>query len=125
MSENDRIAAGRATYARNIGVDETQVEAMMTERAGAAYTREAFLAAGSPGWQGDQLSDRDRSIAVIAALVGQHVVDDRLVTYLTAARATGVTEDGLASLMILLTAYIGQPATSAAMATVRRTRPRP
>lgn len=123
MSGDDRIAAGRAVYARNIGVGEAEAEELMVRRAGRAYTEEAFNAAGGIGWATGELTDRDRAIAVIAALVGQHVTDDRLVTYLTLARSNGVTEDGLTALMILLTAYIGQPAASAAMATVRGTAP--
>ncbi|WP_419817597.1 hypothetical protein [Glaciibacter flavus] len=122
-SGEDRLAAGRAVYARNIGVTENQAEALLSERAGEQYTREAFLAAGGPGWHGDDLTDRDRNIAVIAALVGQHVTDERLVTYLHAARSAGVTERGLADLMVLLTAYLGQPAPSLAMATILTTAP--
>ncbi|WFE56855.1 carboxymuconolactone decarboxylase family protein [Micromonospora sp. WMMD712] len=121
----DRIAAGRAVYARNLGVPEDEAERMLAGRAGAQYAREAFLAAGGPGWSGTGLTDRDRSVAVVAALVGQHVVDARLATYLNAARAAGVTEEGLGELMVLLTAYLGQPAASAAMATVLGTAPRP
>lgn len=121
--DDERFAAGRAVYARNLGVDAAAAEALLTERAGAQYAREAFLAAGGPGWNGAGLTNRDRSVAVIAALVGQHVTDDRLVTYLTAARTAGVSEQGLADLMVLLTAYVGQPAASAAMATVLATAP--
>jgi 4-carboxymuconolactone decarboxylase len=126
-SENvaDRIAAGRAVYARNLGMPEDEAESMLAARAGAQYAREALLAAGGPGWSGTQLTDRDRSVAVVAALVGQHVVDDRLITYLNAARAAGVTEQGLAELMVLLTAYLGQPATSVAMTAVLSTARRP
>jgi 4-carboxymuconolactone decarboxylase len=126
-SENvaDRIAAGRAVYARNLGVPEDEAESMLAARAGAQYAREAFLAAGGPGWSGTELTGRDRSVAVIAALVGQHVVDARLTTYLNAARAAGVTEEGLAELMVLLTSYLGQPAASVAMAAVLSTAPRP
>ncbi|MFE9187720.1 carboxymuconolactone decarboxylase family protein [Micromonospora haikouensis] len=119
----DRITAGRAVYARNLGVPEDEAESMLAARAGAQYAREAFLAAGGPGWSGTELTDRDRSVAVIAALVGQHVVDAPLITYLNAARAAGVTEEGLAELMMLLTAYLGQPAASVAMATVLSTAP--
>lgn len=122
-SDRDRIAAGRAVYARNIGVSEAEAEDLMSRRAGAVYTAEAFNAAGGIGWRTDQLTDRDRAIAVIAALVGQHVTDDRLVTYLTLARNSGITDEGLTALMVLLTAYLGQPAASAAMATVLRTSP--
>jgi 4-carboxymuconolactone decarboxylase len=122
-SENvaDRIAAGRAVYARNLGVTDDEAEDILRARAGEQYAREAFLAAGGPGWSGSELTDRDRSVAVIAALVGQHVTDLRLTTYLNAARVAGVTEQGLAELMVLLTAYLGQPAASAAMAAVLTT----
>jgi 4-carboxymuconolactone decarboxylase len=121
MSLDDRIDAGRAVYARNFGVSPDQAEALMTERAGTQYAHEAFLAAGGPGWQGHSLTDRDRTIAVIAALVSQQVTDGRLVTYLDGARNSGVSEEGLAELMVLLTAYLGQPAPSAAMHIVRDT----
>lgn len=114
----DRAIAGRAVYARNLGVSEAEAEAMLTDRAGAQYAQEAFLAAGGPGWNGAGLTDRDRNVAVIAALVAHHVTDQRLVTYLNAARASGVSEQGLADLMVLLAAYLGQPAPSLAMAAV-------
>ena len=117
----ERFRAGRATYARNFGVDEATAERLMVERAGAEYIAEAYEAAGGPGWQGEALSDRDRSIAVIAALVASHVIDDRLDVYLRVARRNGLDDAGLTQLMILLTAYLGQPYPSAAMGAVRRT----
>ncbi len=116
----DRFASGRATYARNFGVDEAEAERILTARVGPDFTREVFEAAGGLGWQGTALTDRDRSIAVIAALVSQNVTDARLVNYLTLARRNGVDERGLTELMVLLTAYVGQPFTSLAMETVRR-----
>jgi len=116
----ERIAAGRAVYARNFGVTEAEAERILTSRVGTDFTQEAFSAAGGVGWQSESLTDRDRSIAVVAALVAQNVTDERLITYLTLARRNGVDERGLATLMVLLTAYIGQPYTSAAMQAVRR-----
>ncbi len=116
----DRFNAGRATYARNFGVDEAEAQRTLTERVGTDFTHEVFEAAGGLGWQGTALTDRDRSIAVIATLVSQNVTDARLVNYLTLARRNGVDEDGLTELMVLLTAYVGQPLTSLAMETVRR-----
>jgi hypothetical protein len=59
-------------------------------------------------------------IAVITALVAQNVTDVRLSTYLTLARRTGLDEQALTELMVLLTAYLGQPYTSLAMEAVRR-----
>jgi 4-carboxymuconolactone decarboxylase len=117
---NDRTAMGRAVYARNFGVDDAEAERIMTERVGPDFTREAFHAAGGPGWQSAELTDRDRSIAIIAALVCQNVTDQRLQTYLSLARRNGVDQQGLTALMILLTAYVGQPYTSLAMETVHR-----
>jgi 4-carboxymuconolactone decarboxylase len=120
---SERGRRGRAVYARNFGVDEVTAEQIMTARAGAAYTAEAYEAAGGPGWHGGGLTDRDRSIAVISALVAGDVSDQRLDVYVRLARENGLDDDGLAQLMILLTAYVGQPYPSAAMQSVRRTAP--
>ncbi len=116
----DRLVAGRATYARNFGVDQAEAERILTERVGADFTREVFEAAGGLGWQGTSLTDRDRSIAIIAALLSQNVTDARLLTYLTLARRNGVDEEALTALIVLLTAYVGQPYPSVAMQTVHR-----
>lgn len=122
--EEDRIARGRAAYARLFAVDGPAAESILIERAGAQYAREAMLAAGGPGWHGTGgLGDRERSVAVISALVAQQVTDQRLETYLNFARRAGITEEGLADLMVLLTAYLGQPAPSVAMSVVLRTAP--
>lgn len=93
----------------------------MTERAGVAYTAEAYEAAGGLGWQGVALSDRDRSIAVASALITSNVLDERLDVYLGLARRNGLDDPALTELMVLLTAYIGQPYPSAAMGAVQRT----
>jgi 4-carboxymuconolactone decarboxylase len=119
MSDSARMAAGRRVYARNFGVDEATAQRLMEGRAGPAFVEEAFLAAGGPGWSGSHLTDRDRALSTIAALVAQGVTDDRLAVYLGVARRNGIDDDGLTELMILLTAYVGQPSTSLAMQTVR------
>ena len=55
--------------------------------------------------------------------MAQNVTDGRLSTYLSLARRTGLGEDALTELMVLLTAYLGQPYTSLAMEAVRREQP--
>jgi 4-carboxymuconolactone decarboxylase len=120
-ARTERARRGRAVYARNFGVDEATAERLMVERAGVDYAAEAYEAAGGPGWHGDGLTDRDRSIAVISALVANNIVDQRLDFYVGLARRNGLDDDGFSQLMILLTAYIGQPYPSAAMQAVRRT----
>jgi 4-carboxymuconolactone decarboxylase len=52
---------------------------------------EVFESAGGLGWLSTNLTDRDRSVAVIAALVTQDVTDQRLATYLSLARRTEST----------------------------------
>lgn len=71
---------------------------------------------------GDALNVRDRSVAVITALVTQQVVDDRLTPYLGIVRRSGVTEEELETLMMLLAFYLGQPVTSLGAAAALRTR---
>ena len=117
---SDRAAMGRAVYARNFELDEAAAHTVMTERVGAQYTHEVFEAAGGLGWQSTALTDRDRSIAIITALVRQHVVDERLSVYLALARRNGLDQQGLTALMVVLTAYVGQPYASSAMAAVHR-----
>lgn len=115
---SDRALVGRAIYARNFEVDEAEASRLMSDRVGALYTQEVFEVAGGQGWQSAALTDRDRSIAIIAAMVSQNVVDQRLTTYLSLARRNGLTQQSLSALMVLLTAYVGQPYASAAMAVV-------
>lgn len=117
----ERVARGRRVYARNLGLDSADAEAAMSDVAGGMFVREAHLAAGGPGWHGPDLTDRDRALVVIAALVGQHVTDERLEPYLALARAHGVGEPGLEAVMVLMSAYVGQPAASRGAAAVRRT----
>ena len=115
---HDRAARGRQLYARNLGLPERETDATMSSVAGRAFVHEAYLAAGGPGWHGPHLSDRDRAFVVIAALVAQHVTDDRLDPYLALARNNGVSQQGLETAMILLSSYIGQPAASRGAAAV-------
>ena len=86
---------------------------------------EACEAAGDQGRNSDALTDRDRGIAVIAALVAADVVDQRLDTHLRPAPHHELGKAALTQLTILLTTRAGQPHTCAAMQAVRRTTPQP
>ena len=116
----ERAVKGRAIYAQNLGLAAIEAERVLTEHVGADFVQEVFEAAGGLGWQSAALTDRDRSIAIIAALVGQNVTDARLTTYLSVARRNGVDQQGLTALMVLLSAYVGQPYASLAMEAVHR-----
>src|SRR5437588_7503624 len=85
----DRTATGRATYARNFGVDDAEAERLLTGRVGADFAREVFEAAGGLGWQSEALPDRDRGIAIIPALVAQNVTATRRPNYPSLAPRNG------------------------------------
>jgi 4-carboxymuconolactone decarboxylase len=110
-----RYARGVAHYARLFGVPDDQVAASFAARVGPVFAEEAIQAAGGAAWADPALTGRDRSIAVITALVAQGVTGDRLGAHLDLARHNGLGDEALTALMVLLAGYLGQPWTSLAM----------
>jgi 4-carboxymuconolactone decarboxylase len=117
-----RRARGIEAYARIFGVPAAEVPAAMASRVGPVFAEEAFASAGGPAWSHEGLTARDRSIAIITALVAQGVSGDRLDTHLRLANEHGIDYDGLTALMTLLANYVGYPYASAAMESVFTTR---
>jgi len=93
------------------------VPGTMTARVGPVFAEEALQAAGGAA-SSPVLSGRDRSIAVLTALVAQGVSGDRLSTHLQLGRNQGLDEEALIALMALLANYLGYPRASLAMETV-------
>jgi 4-carboxymuconolactone decarboxylase len=111
----DRHARGVAAYARIFAVPEDQLAAAFASRVGPVFAEEQLQAAGGAAWADPALSGRDRSIAVITALVAQGVTGDRLVAHLGLARHNGLDDDALTALMVLLASYLGYARASLAM----------
>ena len=74
---DERQARGIAAYASQLGLPPDEVEAWFEDRMGERFGREAINAAAG-AWVDDCLSLRDRSLLVVAALVTQGAVDERL-----------------------------------------------
>lgn len=110
-----RRARGVAAYARIFGVPEDQLAAAFASRVGPVFAEEQLQAAGGAAWADPALSGRDRSIAVITALVAQGVTGDRLDAHLDLARHNGLDDDALTALMVLLASYLGYAHASLAM----------
>ena len=115
---DDRRERGIAVYASQFGVPEDEVEAWFAERMGERFGREAINAAAG-AWVDDCLSLRDRSLVVVAALVAQGSVDERLRGHVRWAIEHGSSREELEGLVTLLAVYVGFPRASVAMETVR------
>jgi 4-carboxymuconolactone decarboxylase len=115
---DDRRERGIAAYASQLGLREDEVERWFAERLGERFGDEAInVAAGA--WVDDCLSLRDRSLVVVAALVTQGAVDDRLRGHVRWAIEHGSSREELEALVTLLAVYVGFPRASVAMEIVR------
>jgi 4-carboxymuconolactone decarboxylase len=115
---SERYEHGLAAYASQFGIDESEVEAWFAERYGERLGREAINAAGG-AWREDGLDLRDRSLAVVAALIALGGVEERLRGHVRWALEHGVTPDELDALVALLAVYVGFPRASTAAEVVR------
>lgn len=116
--EGDRWARGLAVYASQFGIDTDEVFEFMRAGFGETMATEAIHAAGG-AWREQVLSFRDRSLVVLAALVTQGAVDDRLRLHARWALSNGVSPDQLEAAVALLAIYSGYPRASVAMEIVR------
>jgi 4-carboxymuconolactone decarboxylase len=115
---DDRRERGLAAYASQLGLREDEVEAWFAERMGERFGAEAISAAAG-AWVDDCLSLRDRSLVVVAALVAQGAVDERLRGHVRWAIEHGSSREELEALVTLLAVYVGFPRASVAMEIVR------
>jgi 4-carboxymuconolactone decarboxylase len=115
---DDRRERGLAAYSSQLGVRPDEVENWFAERMGDRFGREAINAAAG-AWVDDCLSLRDRSLIVVAALVTQGAVDERLRGHVRWAVEHGASREELEALVTLLAVYVGFPRASVAMEIVR------
>lgn len=115
---NARLERGRAAYGHQFGALPDDAEARLGEVVGRRMAHEAVLAAGGV-WGDGSLSTRDRSVAVVAALVALGGSEARLRGHLGLALDNGLSPDGLEELLTLLALYVGYPRASVAMEVLR------
>lgn len=107
-------------YAESFGVAEAELMEAFTHRVGSVYAEEVILAAGGPAWADPALLDRDRSIAILTALICQGVLGERLDAHLERAVKSGIDQHALEVLMVLLSLYAGQARTSVAAEDIQK-----
>jgi len=115
---SDRFERGLDAYASQLGIPRGDVPAWFAERFGERFAEEAINAAGG-AWPEDCLSLRDRSLVVVAALIAQGGVDQRLRGHVRWAVEHDITPEQLEAVVTLLAVYIGYPRASVAMEVVR------
>jgi alkylhydroperoxidase/carboxymuconolactone decarboxylase family protein YurZ len=122
MAEQDgrrsRWDRGVDAYASQLRLPPDEAVAWFRETFGDRFTEEAVNAAAG-AWVDDCLSPRDRSLVVVASLVTQGAVDERLRTHFRWAIDQGATRDELEALVTLLAVYVGYPRASVAMVLLR------
>jgi 4-carboxymuconolactone decarboxylase len=114
----ERYERGLRAYASQFGISPEDVPAWFADRFGERFGGEAINAAAG-AWTDDALSLRDRSLIVVAALIAQGGVDDRLRSHVRWAVEHGSNRDELEALVTLLAVYAGYPRASTAMEVVR------
>ena len=114
----ERYERGLAAYASQFGIEPEDVEAWFAERFGERFGTEAINAAGG-AWSDEGLSLRDRSLAVVSALIALGGVEERLRGHVRWALDHGVTPEELDALVALLAVYVGFPRASTAGEVVR------
>src|SRR5712691_10759323 len=119
MAESgERDSRGRAAYASQFRLPEGEAVEELKRVVGERMANEAINAAGG-AWIDDCLSFRDRSLLVLAALVTQGGMEERLRVHVRWALDHGVTAEELEAMGALLAVYVGYPRASVAMETIR------
>ncbi|MDX6440168.1 MAG: 4-carboxymuconolactone decarboxylase [Gaiellaceae bacterium] len=119
MSDSDeRRERGLDAYASQFGITREEVPAWLAERLGERFSEEAIASAGG-AWPDDVLSLRDRSLIVVAALITQGGLENRLRGHVRWAIEHGSSRAELEALATLLAVYAGFPRASVGMEIVR------
>jgi len=113
-----RLRRGRESYGRQFGVSPDNAEEHLREFVGERMAGEAVFAAGGV-WGSGPLSTRDRSLAVVSALVALGGVEARLHAHLRLAMENGISRADIEELLTLLAVYVGYARASVAMEELR------
>ena len=116
---DERYERGVRAYASQFGIPPEEVPSWFADRFGERFGGEAINAAAG-AWTDDALSLRDRSLIVVAALIAQGGVEDRLRGHVRWAVEHGSNRDELEALVTLLAVYVGFPRASTGMEVVRQ-----
>ncbi len=107
-TDNDRYERGLDAYASQFRIAREDVAAWFAERVGERFGEESIYSAAN-AWDDDELSLRDRSLVVVAALITQGGAEPQLRAHTRWAIHHGCTRQQLEALATLLGVYAGGP----------------
>ncbi len=113
-----RYERGLEVYASQFQIPREEVAAWFAEHVGERFGEEAILS-GAGAWVDDELSLRDRSLVVVAALITQGGAEQQLRAHTRWAIQHGCTRSQLEALATLLGVYAGYPRASNGLMVVR------
>jgi alkylhydroperoxidase/carboxymuconolactone decarboxylase family protein YurZ len=117
-TDNDRYERGLDAYASQFRIAREDVGAWFAEHVGERFGEEAIHSAAH-AWDDDELSLRDRSLVVIAALITQGDAEPQLRMHTRWAIDHGSTREELEALATLLAIYAGQPRAARGLMAIR------
>jgi len=115
---DDRYERGLDAYAGQFRIAREDVAGWFAERVGERFGEEAIYSAAH-AWDDDELSLRDRSLVVIAALITQGDTEPQLRMHTRWALDHGSTLGELEALATLLAIYAGFPRASRGLMIIR------
>ena len=117
-TNDDRYERGLDAYASQFRIAREDVAAWFAEHVGERFGEESIYSAAR-AWDDDELSLRDRSLIVIAALIVQGDTEPQLRSHTRWALDHGSTREELEALATLLAIYASFPRASRGLMTIR------
>ncbi len=118
MVTDRRYERGLEVYASQFQIRPEAVASWFAERVGERFGEEAIRSAAG-AWVDDELSLRDRSLIVVAALITQGGAEQQLRVHTRWAIHHGCTRQQLEALATLLGVYVGYPRAGNGLMVVR------
>lgn len=106
-------------FAKEFKIEPSLVTETLTGLVGEKLSA-LFLEMSEKTFAIEQLTERERSIAIIAALLASGGLEKRLENHFQLALANGIDQATLESLLLLLTPYVGIPKVSIAAETLKK-----
>lgn len=116
--QDDRMERGIDVFSSQLGIPRDEVWPSFSGRFGERFAIEAVHSAAG-AWLENCLDLRERSLIVVAVLIAQGGVEERLRGHVRWALTHGASREQLEEMVTLLAPYVGYPKASVGMEILR------